>query len=41
MNFSSDPVDSKDMAKAMQTMNRYVLYQKDLDITEEVMQAFN
>jgi Skp family chaperone for outer membrane proteins len=41
INFSSDPVDSKDMAKAVQTMNRSVLYQKDLDITEEVMQAFN
>jgi len=41
MNFSSDPVDAKDTAKVMQTMSRYVLYQKGLDITEEVIEALN
>jgi len=41
INFSSDPIDAKDTAKAMQTMSRYVLYQKDLDITEDVIQAIN
>ncbi len=41
INYSSDPVDPKETAKGIQTISRYVLYQKDLDITEEVIQALN
>lgn len=41
INYSSEPVDTKEPAKGIQTMSRYVLYQKDLDITEVVIQAIN
>ena len=41
INFSSDPVDQKETAKAMQMMSRQILYQNGLDITEEVIQAVN
>jgi Skp family chaperone for outer membrane proteins len=41
VNFSSDPIDPKDLSKAMQVMNRQVLYQNGLDITEDVLQAVN
>jgi len=41
INYSSDPVDQKDTAKAMQTMSRQILYQNGLDITEDVIQAIN
>ena len=41
INFSSEPVDQKETAKAMQIMSRQILYQNGLDITEEVIQAVN
>jgi len=41
VNFASDPIDPKDLSKAMQVMNRQVLYQNGLDITEDVLQAVN
>jgi Skp family chaperone for outer membrane proteins len=41
INFSSEPVDQKDTAKAMQIMSRQILYQNGLDITDDVIQAIN
>ena len=41
INYSSDPVDQKETAKAMQMMSRQILYQHGLDITDEVIQAVN
>ena len=41
INYSSEPVDQKETAKAMQIMSRQILYQNGLDITEEVIQAVN
>jgi len=41
INFSSDPIDQKDTAKGIQILNRQILYQSGLDITEEVIQAVN
>ena len=41
INFSSEPVDQKDTAKATLILNRQILYQNGLDITEDVIQAVN
>jgi len=41
VNYASDPIDPKDLSKAMQVLNRQVLYQNGLDITEDVISAVN
>jgi Skp family chaperone for outer membrane proteins len=41
VNYGSDPIDPKDLSKMMQVVNRQVLYQNGLDITDEVLQAVN
>jgi Skp family chaperone for outer membrane proteins len=41
INFTSEPVEQKDPAKAALILNRQILYQNGLDITEEVIQAVN
>jgi len=41
VNYASDPIDPKDLSKTMQVLNRQVLYQNGLDITEDVLQAVN
>lgn len=37
----ADNTDSKDPKKLLESMNRHVLYEKGLDITEEVVEAVN
>jgi Skp family chaperone for outer membrane proteins len=41
LNFSSESLDQKDPQKRMMILNRQVLYQNGLDITEDVISAFN
>jgi Skp family chaperone for outer membrane proteins len=41
MNFSSESLDQKDPQKRMMILNRQVLYQNGLDITDDVIGAFN
>ena len=41
LNFSSEPIDLKDLNKTMQVLSRQVLYQNGLDITDDVLQAVN
>jgi Skp family chaperone for outer membrane proteins len=41
INFSSESLDQKDPQKRMMILNRQVLYQNGLDITDDVISAFN
>ena len=41
LNYSSEPIDAKDVNKTMQVLSRQVLYQSGLDITDDVLQAVN
>ena len=41
INFSSEQVEQRDISKAALILNRQILYQSGLDITDEVIQAFN
>lgn len=41
LNFSSEPIDPKDVNKTMQVLSRQVLYQNGIDITEDVLQVVN
>ena len=41
LNYSSEPIDAKDLSKTMQVLSRQVLFQSGLDITDDVLQAVN
>lgn len=41
LRYQADNLDSKDPKKLMESLNRQILYEKGLDITDEVLQAVN
>ncbi len=41
LRFQADNLDAKDPKKLMESLNRQILYEKGLDITDEVLQAVN
>ena len=41
LRYQADKTDSKDPKKLLESLNRQVLYEKGLDITDEVVQAVN
>jgi len=41
LRYQADNIDSKDPKKLIESLNRQVLYEKGLDITDEVVQAVN
>jgi Skp family chaperone for outer membrane proteins len=41
LRYQADNLDAKDPKKLMESLNRQILYEKGLDITDEVLQAMN
>jgi hypothetical protein len=41
LRYQADNLDAKDPKKLMESLNRQILYEKGLDITDEVLQAVN